>query len=374
MSDLERIAERLRTICTASSLQYADLVAGDCTGATLRFRFNGDLSARDGSSTNGVVGDDRPSDFPNRRYLVASITKPVVCLLAVQLAAEGRLAINEPVRDFLEGFHHGPSRNITIRNLLTHTSGLPDMLPNNNDLRDQQATLTDFLDHTTRIAPEFAPGTDCRYSSLGILILSAILERLCDSSIHDLMFQRIFEPFGMTSSWLGLPPDQATILMPTVLPCELPKWQHPDSDWNWNSRYWRCLGAPWGGMISTANDLGKLAVAILKNGASENGKIVLAPAAICAATSNQTLHIAGLSETDRLHRPWGFGWRLNWPDHSTCFSDFLPHDTFGHWGATGTMMWIEPKSKRWCVILTNQPYEESQSAIQHMSNLIAANL
>jgi CubicO group peptidase (beta-lactamase class C family) len=79
-----------------------------------------------------------------------------------------------------------------------------------------------------------------------------------------------------------------------------------------------------------------------------------------------------LPETDRVQRPWGLGWRLNWLDHSSCFSDFLPGSAFGHWGATGTMMWIDRKSLRWCVILTNQPYETSQTVIQKMSNCIAA--
>jgi CubicO group peptidase (beta-lactamase class C family) len=161
-------------------------------------------------------------------------------------------------------------------------------------------------------------------------------------------------------------------LLPTTVPCELPPWQQPDSDWNWNSRYWRTLGAPWGGMISTVEDLGKLASMILRGGRDPAGDSILLNATVRTSTCNQTRHFSELAEADRVQRPWGLGWRFNWLDHSSCFSDFLPENAFGHWGATGTLMWIDPASDRWCVILSNQPYEDSQSVIQRMSSTVAA--
>ena len=373
MADVEQLMSQLGLIAEASSLGFADLAAGDLDSLQLRFRYTGSraisASLMPTESTNSSIVD--AFDIPDRRYLIASITKPVVGMLAVQLAVDGLLALNEPVRDYVEGFHRGPLRNITIRHLMTHTSGLPDMLPNNVELRVQHATLAEFVGATTRVTPDFSPGNDCRYSSMGIAVLAIIIERLRGNSIHELVRQHTFEPLEMSSSWLGLPTDQATRLMPTVVPSELPPGQQVDSDWNWNSRYWRSLGAPWGGMISTAEDLGRFARCLLAEGRSPQGEVVFSSAAVCAATKNQTRHMAGLPESDRVHRPWGLGWRFNWPDHSTCFSDFLPSRAFGHWGATGTLIWIDPKSRRWCVILTNQPHEESQSVIQRMSNVIA---
>jgi len=373
MADIDHLTSRLGSIAEASSLGFADLAAGHKDGLQLRFRFTGSttLSPEFASFETTRDGQSSGFDLPDRRYLIASITKPVVGMLGVQLAAEGQLALNEPVRDYVEGFHRGPLRNITIRHLMTHTSGLPDMLPNNVELRTQHATLAEFVGHTARVTPEFAAGSDCRYSSMGIAVLALIMERLFGSSIHEITRQYVYEPLEMTGSWLGLPADHAAQLMPTVVPSELPPGQQPDSDWNWNSRYWRSLGAPWGGMISTAEDLGRFAMCLLADGRAPRGQSVFTPAAVRTATDNQTCHMPGLSESDRQHRPWGLGWRFNWPDHSTCFSDFLPSRAFGHWGATGTLMWIDPQSQRWCVILTNQPYEESQSVIQRMSNLVA---
>jgi CubicO group peptidase (beta-lactamase class C family) len=363
------VIEQLREIAAASSLMFADVVAGDAAGPSLQMKYT---AAALPEIFRRTV--ERAAIREERQYLIASITKPVVAMLAVQMAAEGRFSLNEYVRDFVEGFHQGPLRTITIRHLLTHTSGLPDMLPENTQLRMRHASLEEFVIQTSRVTPDFPPGTDSQYSSMGFAVLAVILQRLTGSKLHDLLHERLFKPLKMSSSWLGLPKVSGAEMMQDVLPCELPPWQESDSDWNWNSLYWRTLGAPWGGMISTANDLGRLAAAILKQPRSGTTPEVFSDSTIRACTRNQSRHIAALSEADRVQRAWGLGWRLNWKDHSFCFSDFLPGSAVGHWGATGTMMWIDRRSSRWCVILTNQPYEDSQTVIQRMSNLIAASV
>jgi CubicO group peptidase (beta-lactamase class C family) len=96
------------------------------------------------------------------------------------------------------------------------------------------------------------------------------------------------------------------------------------------------------------------------------------PAVVRECMVNQTQHFAGLSERDRLIRPWSYGWRFNWKDHPASFGDFVSSSAIGHWGATGTLMWIDPASQRWLVILTTQPWEQSQSTIQRISNFFAS--
>lgn len=365
------IEQSIRAIAAKSSVKFLDIAAGDFDGQKLRVRHTGD----DALSLNSDVVPSQAEDLNDRRYLIASITKPVVAMAAVQLAADGWFALNDPVREFLPGFNRGPLRQITVRHLLTHTSGLPDMLPQNQELRIAYAGTQDFVNATAEVTPDFAAGTDCRYSSMGFAVLAAIIESITQTTFANHLLQTVFQPLGMKSSWLGLPSDTAEELLPTVLPCDLPIWQHTASDWGWNSRYWRILGAAWGGMISTAEDLGRLAICLLNDGESQfpgrATNTVWNRQVVRSCIANQTQHIAGLSEADRLQRVWGFGWRHNWPDHSATFSDFLPADAIGHWGATGTMMWIDHASSRWCVILTTQPYEQSQSVIQRMSNLIA---
>ncbi len=366
------IEESLHDIAAKSSLKYVDVAAGDAAGLRLRMRYTARapaLAADAGASLPAAALSDR-------RYLIASITKPIVAMAAVQLAADGHLALTDAARNHLTPFHRGPLRQITIRHLLTHTSGLPDMLPNNAELRAAYATTQDFVNATAEVSPDFAAGTDCRYSSMGFAVLAAIIQSITQSPCAEHLHRTVFQPAGMDSTWLGLPTDAADELMPTVLPCDLPAWQSSDSHWSWNSRYWRTLGAAWGGMISTAEDLGRLATCLLHGARSAvsgpGTDSVWSRSVVQSCLSNQTQHIAGLSEADRVQRAWGFGWRHNWLDHSATFSDFLPCDAIGHWGATGTMMWIEPARARWCVILTTQPYEESQTVIQCMSNVVAA--
>ena len=370
------IEQSLRVIAEGSSLKFLDIAAGDANGMKLRLRYTGfDSKKTDPTSTNTNSAENTASELSDRRYLIASITKPIVAMAAVQLAAEGGFALNDPVRDLLPGFNRGPLRQITVRHLLTHTSGLPDMLPQNKELRIAHASTQDFLNAVAEVIPDFAAGTNCQYSSMGFAVLAAIIESITKITCGDHLLQIVFLPLGMNSSWLGLPSNLVDELLPTVLPCDLPIWQTAASDWGWNSRYWRTLGAAWGGMTSTAEDLGRLATCLLNNGESEVRGLSLPNIwnkhVICSCLANQTQHITGLAEADRIQRGWGFGWRRNWLDHSATFSDFLPSEALGHWGATGTMMWIDPASARWCVILTTQPYEQSQSVIQRMSNVIA---
>ncbi len=365
-----KIEQSLRSIATQSSLKFLDIAAGHSGGQQLRVRYTGDEAASSNSDAAQL-----PAELFDRRYLIASITKPIVAMAAVQLAADGCFALNDPVRDLLPRFNRGPLRQITIRHLLTHTSGLPDMLPQNKELRIAHAGTPEFVNAIAELTPDFPAGTDCCYSSMGFAVLAAIIESIAQTTCAEHLRYKVFQPLQMKSSWLGLPSDSAEELLPTVLPCDLPIWQDATSDWGWNSRYWRTLGAAWGGMTSTAEDLGRLAMCLLNDGESQFPGLATNTIwnrhVIHSCIANQTQHITGLAEADRSQRGWGFGWRRNWLDHSATFSDFLPADAFGHWGASGTMMWIDPVSSRWCVILTTQPYEQSQSVIQRMSNVIA---
>ena len=370
MVSKDALTEDLRSIAVSSSVQYADLAAGDASGLQLRMTYSAQPK-EDVQQVSAAV-------LPDRRYLVASITKPIVGMSAVQLAAEGRLSLNDAVSHFVPGFHRGPLRQITIRHLLTHTSGLPDMLPNNTELRAAHASTNEFVRATATVTPDFAAGTACRYSSMGFAVLAEIIQSVTQSACAHHLKHHVFQPAEMNSTWLGLPVELSDELMPTVLPCELPVWQQQaDSTWNWNSCYWRTLGAPWGGLITTAEDLGRLATCLLNQFHSHGADSEVAiwhRAAVRSSLTNQTQHFSELPEADRTQRAWGFGWRQNWLDHSASLSDFLPPSAIGHWGATGTKMWIDPDSSRWCVVLTTQPWEQSCRMIQRMSNLVASQM
>ncbi|MEQ9409368.1 MAG: serine hydrolase domain-containing protein [Fuerstiella sp.] len=349
----------IQKAASSADLTYLDVSCGDGRSAQLR-----------------QVGGPSPSEDPGgpeaaRRYLVASITKPIVAMAALKLAADGEFSLAERLSRFLPDFGKAAFRRITVRHLLTHTSGFPDMLPENAELRAAHASLKDFQQRAASVEPDFAPSADCRYSSVGFLLLGAVIEQVTGQHLPAFLRQTFLEPLQMNETWLGIPEDEADRLLPTVLPSILPAWQPEAHDWGWNSRYWRTLGAPWGGMISTASDLGRFASMMLAEGCSLTGQQILSAAVIREATSDQTSNM-GLppNVTGGQPRPWGFGWRRHWTAHAAVFGDFLSPETVGHWGATGTMMWMDPVAGRYAVILTTTPYEDSQAAIQRLSNII----
>ncbi len=99
-------------------------------------------------------------------FLLGSISKPINVTAVMTLFDQGKFQLDDPVKKFLPAFTNDGQDKVTIRHLLTHTSGLPDQLPDNNDLRRKHAALTEFADHTVRTRLAFAPGSRYQYSSL----------------------------------------------------------------------------------------------------------------------------------------------------------------------------------------------------------------
>ncbi len=316
------------------------------------------------------LDDPVPTIGPDDRFVIASLTKPVVALGVLSLVEQGRIALNDRVSEHLPEYRDAPKRPTTIRHLLTHTSGLPDALPNNVPLRQRHAPLSDFVAGACDIALDFPPGRGVQYQSLGYALLGEIIQRVSGLSCGEFLQHQFFGPLGMTSTSLG--GELATDGGP-VVEIRVPREMSDGADWNWNSRYWQELGAPWGGMISTAGDLARFCAMMLGGGALGTSR-VLSAASVAAATRNQLEAFHDVPESDRRTRPWGFGWRLNWLAHAACFSDLLPQEAYGHWGATGTLFWVNPATDAAAVILSSQPIEKDRSPLAKISNAIAAAL
>src|SRR5690606_38418144 len=150
---------------------------------------------------------------------------------------------------------------VTVRHLLTHTSGLPDMLPNNRELRESHAKLETFVAGACEAEMGFPPGRGVRYQSMGFALLGAIIQSVAGRPCRDFLRTGIFEPLWMHDSELGAPADWYDGSSPRLSRFSLIRVSDDQkaeaTDWGWNSRYWRTLGAPWGGMLSTAGDLAR---------------------------------------------------------------------------------------------------------------------
>src|SRR5579872_1249869 len=134
------------------------------------------------------------ADSDDAMFLLGSISKPINVTAVMTLFDQGKFKLDDPVKKFLPDFTGDGRDDVTIRHLLTHVSGLPDQLPNNNELRKEHATLAEFAKHALRSKLAFAPGTKYQYSSMGILLATRIAEKISESDILTLTDRTVFQP------------------------------------------------------------------------------------------------------------------------------------------------------------------------------------
>jgi CubicO group peptidase (beta-lactamase class C family) len=273
-------------------------------------------------------------------FLLGSISKPINVTAVMTLFDQGKFQLDDPVKKFLPAFTGDRREDVTIRHLLTHVSGLPDQLADNNELRKKHAPLTEFAEQTIRTRLQFVPGTKYSYSSMGILLATRIAELISGTDILTLVDRWVFQPLGMKHSAQGLGKFKQEDMVACQMEGAAPESGSGDptaKDWNWNSSYWRKLGAPWGGTHASAPDIAKFLGEFL--GAC--GKAVKPETARLMIKNNNP---EGLT-------PRGFGFAVGKASGSPGCSD----RTFGHTGSTGTLCWADPASDTVCVVLTSLP-------------------
>jgi len=287
---------------------------------------------------------------PDTLFRIASMTKPVTAVGIMILADEGKLAVDDPVEKHLPEFRgqqlavrgpqgvtlQKPSRPITLRDLLTHTSGMPGGLPREpaNLYVTRDCTLADAVRLFTKEPLQFEPGTKWQYSNIGIDTLGRIIEVVSGESYETFLQKRVFDPLGMVDTCFYPSPAQAERIATTyrqeqgkLVPTTSLIIGHPS-----DGKY----PIPAGGLCSTAADLARFYRMMLCQGELD-GKRILSPAAVAQMTRVHTGELkAGF--TDGLG--FGLGWGgVRTPTGPTAM---LSPGTFGHGGAFGTQGWIDP--------------------------------
>ena len=273
-------------------------------------------------------------------FLLGSISKPINVTAVMTLFDQGKFQLHDQVKKFLPAFTGDGRDDVTIRHLLTHVSGLPDQLANNNELRKQHAPLKEFVEQAIRARLDFAPGARYQYSSMGILLAARIAELISGSDILTFVDRAVFQPLSMKHSAQGLGRFKLEEMVSCQMTGAAPESGSGDpqaKEWDWNSPYWRKLGAPWGGTHASAPDVARF----LGEFMGARGKVIKA-------------------ETARLmiknHNPAGFTPRgLGFGVGKASGSPGCSGQTFGHTGSTGTLCWADPESETICVVLTSLP-------------------
>jgi CubicO group peptidase (beta-lactamase class C family) len=269
-------------------------------------------------------------------FLLASISKPITAAAVMSLVDAGQLSLDDTVVKFFPSFTGDGRETITIRNLLTHTGGLPDMLSNDEMLRQEHATLADYREGALKAPLKFPPGTKYSYASMGILLSSEIAQKITGKPIADIVEERVFRPLGMRHTGFGLRGRDNAMTVPSqAAPAMTDDGKKTWADWNWNSSYWRNLGSPWGGALGSAADIARF----YREFMDQRGTI-MKPANELLMITNQSppgVKASGLG----FDLPPGAGAAACGPR------------TFGHNGSTGTYSWADPDTGTICVVLTS---------------------
>jgi CubicO group peptidase (beta-lactamase class C family) len=309
---------------------------------------------------------DAPALKPDALFLIASITKPVVYTALMMLVERGEVRIEDPVATYVPKFAANGKEGVLVRHIMTHTSGLPDMVPDNDKLRAAHQPMAKFVEEACALKLLFPPGTKVSYQSMGTLMAAEIVHQVSGLEIREFLRKHIFAPLGMDDTSLGWQPERKNRIAAIRISEEQAK-----TDWNWNSPYWLGFGAPWGGMITSPADFARFAQLWL-NGGKLGDVRLLSPATVHAMTTNQLAVMPQVPEEERRCRPWGLGWKLQWPAHINGYGELVGPRAFGHWGATGTLCWIDPDTETVCVLFSTQPQGEEGKFLVRLSNAIAA--
>ncbi len=268
---------------------------------------------------------------------LASLTKVIVTTTAVmQLVEEGKVRLNDPVAKYLPEFAQNGKEDITLRQLLTHYSGLePDL-----DLKtawEGKATAYGMAFAETPVDP---PGSKFSYSDINFIVLGALVERVSGETLDEYAARHIFVPLKMMRTRFVPPLALRAGWMEKIAPTQYDENERMLRGVVHDPTARRMGGvAGQAGLFSTGDDLAKFAQAMLDGGGG-----------ILSALSVEKMTRPEQPPAAPVLR--GFGWDIDSP-FSSNRGDLLPVGGFGHTGFTGTSMWIDPTTQTYIILLTN---------------------
>jgi beta-N-acetylhexosaminidase len=281
---------------------------------------------------------------PATMYDIASLTKVVATTTLVAKLVEGDFAVpldlDAKIERYLPEWASGPNpewrHRVTVRHLMTHTSGLPPFKEYWRTSKNKQDTLEKIFAEPL----EYEPGTKEIYSDLGIILMAEIIERLTGRTLDDLARSFIFSPLAMKDT-MYRPPKK---LWPEIAPTEIDNnLRHRRVQGEVHDENAFAIGGVSGhaGVFSTAPDLAAFCQMLLNGGVYAHQKI-LRRATVAQFTTPQQL--SGGTRT--------LGWAV--PTEGGSSGHYFSAHSFGHTGFTGTSIWIDPDRQLFVVLLTNR--------------------
>lgn len=327
-------------LAVVDSLIQAAIDNHDIPGAVLLVGHHGQVVYRKAYGMRSLEPNRMPMTV-STIFDMASLTKVVATTTAaMQLFEQGKIRLNDPVVKYIPEFGQNGKNDITIRDLMTHYSGLPPSL----DLKTPWSGRETGYSMAFGITPMAPPESRFVYSDVDYIVLGAVIERVSGVSLDSYCAQNIFAPLGMTKT--SFRPQAAWL--PEIAPTEYDEQGQMLRGVVHDPTVRRMGGvAGQAGLFSTAEDLGRFSQALL------GGSSVLTSSAIQKMTTPQQPANASTLR--------GLGWDIDSPmSHNR--GELLPVGSFGHTGFTGTSLWIDATSNTYIILLTNAVHPRGQGS------------
>ena len=323
---------------------------GTASGIVTLVQRNGVLA-----SLEAVGFQDAEAKKPMRTdtiFQIMSMTKPVTGVAIMMLAEEGRLRLSDPVEKILPEFRgqlviesktdttrtlKKPARPITIRDLMTHTSGMPEMPPEGAGdyfALMSRLSLKDAVLMYSQMPLLFEPGSNWQYSNTGLATLGRIIEVVSDMPYEQFLARRIFEPLAMKDSFFFPPDDKKDRIAQVYMTQNGVRKPMGDLIYRKGAKY----PMPEGGLYSTAQDLASFYQMMLDGGVSQ-GRRLLSKASV------QTMTALHTGELKAWGGPTGYGLTWQVQRDPAASLNLQSMEAFGHGGAFGTYGWIDAGRK-----------------------------
>lgn len=287
---------------------------------------------------------DRPTTTRSL-FDLASLTKVVATTPAVMMLYErGQIDLNKPLATYLPEFGQAGKENVTVRQILTHTSGLKPFYSFEQMGVTTREEIIDFIERDSLV---YAPDTEYRYSDLGMIMLAVTVERITGQPLGKFLKENLYDPMGMydtgfrPAGGLGTSPDVVPTEIDTAFRGGLIQGEVHDE------RAWMLGGtAGHAGLFSTAEDLARYAAMYL-DGGEYNGRRFFRP---------ETISLFTTRFQNTLESTRALGWDTKSETGYSSAGRLFGPKSFGHTGFTGTSLWIDPEARLFVILLTNRVY------------------